>query len=475
MNSVPGGIVGNAGSPFGIEKGVPTNFTKITRTTLESPVIKGQLSKVDLQARILNESVESSREVQGIVDSTNIVGQIFKASKDNTTALMLTLESAGGTLVDNFESYANDAALQAAWVASVALATLDLTTFFSGTQAMSLPTTNNGDEWVLTVGPTDFTDFTGVFKALFSHTVSQQQISVFIGDGVNTKSLAISQDAAGVWCNCEVNEKAMNEDGGGTTNILAITQIGYRVLTKRTGAAVVIDDLFSVPPPGSVEIKLWDMGTEIPVSTTDSIDSGTQYEKIGEAQSSSVILSLLGGVRLYHIDEFNCGNNKAIPTNELLNVDHYYIIELKWIDTDVSVYGPDTAFLINSYINGYAFTAPDEATPIAAIGEFSDIMFGILSTQDIYIIESSWRFDASPNGDSEISVFLEDTNMRIVDIIVDREHSPEQEFSNDSSLRPQFLEDGGKLEHYYNDDFTDNVSKINVEMQYLFIPPVING
>lgn len=455
--------------------GSSDEYTSITTNSSEVKIAKGQLTKVAIQARIGNENVESSREVQGVVSNGNIIGQIFKASKDNITALMLTLESAAGVVVDNFESYNNDAELQTAWPSTGALPTLETTTVFNGTKAMSLPTTNNLDEWQTAAAPTDFTDFTGTFKAFFSHPFAQQQIAVFIGDGTNTKSFLLAQDSANTWGNFEVNEKAMTEDQAGTTNIAAITEIGYRVILKRTGGTVIIDDLTSVPPPGDVEIKLWDMGVTLPASTVDSINSGTQYTKIGDALEASFTLNLLGGVRLYHIDEFTCGADKSIPTNELLNTDHYYIIEVKWIDTDVNVYGVDTTFGINYYQNGYAFTAPDEATAITQIGEFSDLMFAILSTQDIYITKAGWRFDAPPNGDSEISVFLEDNEMKVSDVIIDREHSPEQSFTSDLSLRPQFLVDGGKLEYYYNDDYTDNVSKVNVEMQYFYIPPVING
>ena len=457
--------------------GASDEYTNITSNTVQANIAKGQLNKVAMQARIGNENVESSREVQGVVSNGNILGQIFKASKDNITALMLTLESAAGIVIDNFESYANDAALQAVWVESNVLnkATLETTTVFNGLQAMSLPTITDLDEWVFTSAPVDFTDYTGTFKAFFSNDFAQQQIAIFIGDGTNTKSLVLTQDSANTWCNCEVNENAMTEDQAGTTDITAITKIGYRVILKRPGSTVFIDELISVPPPGDIEIKLWDMGTDIPVSTTTSIDSGTQYEKIGAALEASYTLSLLGGIRLYHIEQFTCGAEKSIPTNELLNIDHYYIIELKWIDTDVSVYGTDPSFNINYYQNGYGFTAPDEATPITAIGEFNDLMFAILSTQDIFIVKAAWRFNAAPNGDSEISVFLEDNEMKVADVVVDREHSPEQSFTSDLSARPQFLVDGGKLEYYYNDDFTDDVSKINVEMQFYYIPPVVNG
>jgi hypothetical protein len=458
--------------------GVPELFSRVTSNTSEINLSKGQLNKVDIIARIGNEHVESSREIQGVVSSGNIVGQIFKASKDNITGLMLTLESAAGVVVDNFESYANSAALQAVWVASNSLATLETVIVKSGLQAMSLPTVLEGYTWETTAAPTDYTNYTGTFAAYFSHSFAQQKLAVYIKDGVgNRKSLTIVQEGAGIWCACEVNENAMVEDPANTldTDVTNIVTIGFEVILKQVTGSVKIDDLTSVPPPGDIEIKLWGMGTTIPVSTVTSIDDGTQYTKIGEAETASYTLSLKGGIRLYHIEEFSAGAKKNIPANELLKVDNYYLIELKWVDTDVSVYGPDSTLSIDYYNNGYAFTAPDEATAITAIGTYSNLMFGILSTQDIYIIKASWRFDAAPNGDSEISVFLEDTDMKVTDVIVDREHSPEQSFTADVSIRPQYLEDGGKLEYYYNDDYTDSVSKINVEMQFLYKPPAVHG
>ena len=443
--------------PTNQSNGVPNTFTNITTNTSRTNISKGQLNKIGIQPRIGNEHVESSREIQGVVSNGNIVGQIFRASKDNITALMFTLESAQGIVIDDFESYADNAALQAVWSASSALATLETVIVHGGVKAMSLPTTNTGDEWERSSAPQDFTDFTGTFNAYFSHSFAQQQIAVYIEDSIgNNKSFTIIQDGPGSWCDCAVNEKAMTENPGNSadTDITDITRIGFRVILKRTGGSVIIDDLASVPPPGDIEIKLWDMGDTKPISATTSIDDGTQYQQIGGAQAASYTLSLEGGKRLYHIEEFTAGANKSIPTNELLTINNYYIFELKWIDTDVSVYGPDTSFNTDYYNSGFAFTAPDEATVITAIGQYSDLMFGILSTQPAYIVKAAWRFNAAPNGGSSISVFIESDEMKVSDVVVDHEHSPEQEFTSDLSIRPQYLADGGKLEYYYNDDFT---------------------
>lgn len=455
--------------------GVPNGFDGMTSNTIKKTISRGQKTRVSMYPRIINEHAESAREVQGVISNGNIVGQVWRASKDNITALMLTLESAAGILVDDFESYANSAALQAAWIASGALASLETIIVNRGTQSMSLPTTNTGDEWIVTAIPADYTGYTGIFAGYFSHAFSQQQISVFIGDGTNTKSFVLPQDNAGSWQSFEVNEVAMIEDQVGITDVGAITVIGYRVVLKRTGGAVFIDDLFSVPPPGSIDIKLWDMGEQFPVSGKTSIDDGDQYDQIGDAHAASYNLQLDGGERLYHIEEFFCGAEKSIPTNKLIKIDNYYLIELIWVDTDVNVYGPDPSLGIDYYNSGFAFTAADEATPISAIGEFSNLMFAILSTQDVYIVEVSWRFDADPGGESQMAVFAEDNNMQISGVVVDHEHSPEAEFTADLRFRPMLLVDGGKLEYYFNDDPRDLVTFINTEMQILCEAPTLHG
>ena len=466
----------NIGANTNQLNGVPESFTKITSNTSTELIDRGSLNKLAFYPRILNEHVESSREIQGTVTSSNIVGQIFKASKDNISALMLTVESAAGILLDDFEGYADSAALQVEWVESgVNPAILETTIVKTGSKAMSLPCEVNGEEWVDTITAVDYTGFTGTFDAYFTNTFDKLKVSVFIGDGTNTKSFQLIQSTLNSWQAFEVNEAAMSEDGGGTTNVLAITEVGFRVDTKSVGKVCIIDNLIATPPGGEIEIKLWDMGADIPVTAVNSIDDGTQYEQIGSAGASSHILSLEGGKRAYHIHHFTCGVQKNLPTNEVLNIDHYYLVELKWIDTDVAVYGPDPAYTTNYYTNGFAFTAPDETTAITATGTYSDIMFGIYSAQRVFFTKVKWRFDAAPNGDASVFVFLEDENMEITGTIVDHEDAPEQLSEYDLNARPMELTDGGKLEFYYNDDLTDSVTKISGSASFLYIPPTVHG
>ena len=141
------------------------------------------------------------------------------------------------------------------------------------------------------------------------------------------------------------------------------------------------------------------------------------------------------------------------------------------IDTDVSVYGPNTAFATNYYKSGYAWTAPNESTAISAIGEFSDLMFHIFSTQDVYVYEARWRFDVDPGENAAITVYLEDKDMIIRDIVIDLESDPETTDTFQFKETPMFLSDGGKIEWYYSDDFTDSVDELHAHVSYYYEPP----
>lgn len=98
------------------ESKIPESYTKQSSNSKVLFINKGQLNKAKVRPHAINEHVESSRSVIGTVSSGNIVGQIFKASQDNINQFGVTMESAAGVAIDNFESYANSAALQIEWV-----------------------------------------------------------------------------------------------------------------------------------------------------------------------------------------------------------------------------------------------------------------------------------------------------------------------------------------------------------------------
>jgi len=457
--------------------GVPEDFTKVTASSRTFILQKGQLNKLRLRPQIQNEHAESSRNIIGEVDATTIVGQVFKASQDNINGLNLAMESAGGVEFDDFESYADSTALQVEWVESVGdPAELNTSNQYAGDKCMVVDAGEGftGAEWKRDFATTDFVGYTGQFWMYCNKEYKDVQMRVFVedstGDTSSSPILTVDKDA---YYKYIFPTASLTEDVvGNPADLTDIIAIGFRVEKEKRDGLVYFDELVSVPGPGSVELKLWDMGTSIPVSTTTSIDDGTQYIKLGDAgisgiQAASVSVDLLGGFRTYHIDKFVAGVALEIPTNELLTTDHYYAITINYVDTDVSVYGPNSAW-DNYYTNGYSFTAPDEATAITATGADEDLMFVIYSVQDVYISAFQQFADATPNGNSQTIIYLEDSNMKRVDTIMSG--SKGRESALESFPRPYFLEKGGKLEQEQNDDFTDSVSEITVTFQYYHEP-----
>jgi len=74
--------------------GVPITYSKQSANSDSFLINKGNLNKLRLRPRILNEQVESSKTLQATVTATNIVGQIFKASQDNINGIHIAGESA---------------------------------------------------------------------------------------------------------------------------------------------------------------------------------------------------------------------------------------------------------------------------------------------------------------------------------------------------------------------------------------------
>lgn len=458
---------------------VPTDYTMQASSAIEIPIQKGQLNKVRVRPAIINEQVESSREIQGVVDVSTIVGQIFKASQDNINGILLTLESAEGEALDNFESYADSAALQLVWVkGGTNEATLEETIVESGDKSMKLPGTTLNDDWVDTIASKDYTDYTFEFDFRQTNLNSQLKYEFTLSDGTDTLSILIAPGVTNEWQHFEVDINAMTDDA--TTNKAAITKIGFRVIDIHPAGIGYIDNLIATPPPGCIGLKLWDMGATIPETAVTSIDDGTQYEELGDrglgsgSVVSEIVLPMIGGKRLYSVKNFIAGVALEIPSNTVLIPGNYYILTLNYVDTDVSVYGADSSLSIQYYNSGYAFTVADEATAITAIGEFNDCMFAILSTQDVFVNTLLKFYDALPNGLARESVFVEDKNMLIIGMIlndVQAQQFQELEFRDRVFPMPK----GSKFEIYYNDDFTDSVTKSTLLIGYMYKPPIING
>jgi len=458
---------------------IPSTYIHQTSNSKSFFIQKGQLNHYRLRPEILNEHVESSREAQAVVDSSTVVGQVFRASQDNINGINLTLESAAGSSFDNFESYANDAALQAVWVETDAN---DKATIGSevptdgGSQSMCMPADATvGDEWVNTITATDYEGYTFNFSFYQNRDYNQVKFSIFVGDGTSTKSQSIVIQDSSAWEPLTINIDDMTEDGGGATDMTNITKIGFRLDDRRNSSVAYVDNITATPPPGSISVELWDMGSEKPVGGVNSLDDGTQYTELGDrginsgAVASSVTLALIGGKREYHLESFVAGVALEIPGNTLLVTGNYYAIVIKYIDTDVTVYGGNSTFLRQYYSSGYAFTTPNDSTAITALGEFNHLQFQIFSTQDCYLNTLVKSYDGTPGTNSTEIVNIENKDMHIPGMVLGT-HKPKSSIIAEFKDRVFHFPKGGKFEVNHNDDVTDDTTQITIIIGYIFEP-----
>ena len=469
-----------------ISNGVSENFNSQTSSSKTYTTQKGQVNKYKLRPAIINEHAEPSSEIIGTVTSTKIVGQIFKPSQDNINGLILTLESAGGSDIDTFETYADSAALQAEWAQTDANDKAELETTIVKTDAKSMKLKMSAtvlDEWINTVTSVNYTDFTLSLNFYQTKLYATTNMSFFIGDGTNTKSISLTMSSANAWQHFDIDENAMavtaNDATGTTPTMSAITKIGFRLDKASPNALAYVDDIVATTAPGEVSLKLWDMGTSIPVTAVTSIDDGTQYSELGDrginggSVAATINLQLVGGKRLYTIKDFVAGAALESADNTVLNVNNYYAITINYVDTNVAVYGIIATAATNFYKNGYAFTVADEATAITSAGEYSSCMFSILSTQDVHVNSLIKIFNAAPGSDSNESIFIEDKYSTIN--ILSGESLSKQTIDVEFKDRFFHLPKGGIFEVYHNSDITDSVTQAFLLIGYLYVKKSVNG
>lgn len=474
--------------------GVPANYTRSMRLSRSVVPNPGQLNKIRLRPTILNEHAESSREAMDTVTSSAIIGQIFRASQDNINSIGMTLESAEAeTTIDDIEQ-ANDTALQTDWVASNQEAVLETTIVSpnkSSTKSMKLDLDTLNDTWTNS-GTWDMSGATIEFDYYQTIATGQATVTLSINDGSNTSVITISV-AGGLensWQHFSVPVSSMT----GTANVAAVTNVFFQVTQLRPLQFAYVDNMRFRPAPGSVELKLWDCGPDLPVGDGASFDltsDATQYTTIGDlgiggTVAASLSLSLIGGRQLYHIEGFVAGAAKEIPDNAVLTVDNYYAITLHHVDTDVTVYGPDTTLAIDYYTSGYAFSTPAEGTDITKIngangsGAYSDLMFFIFSVQDSYIDGTELDFFASggelvpPNSGTSVSFLVEDSSLGMNIGHIDMLHGMRS--SNDTPIkRPVSMSAGGKVEAYISVAADESAAHVTFIIDYHFILPTIHG
>jgi hypothetical protein len=461
--------------------GIPLEFTKQTTSQNQKIVSKGVLNELLLRPQIINEHMEVGDTVQDVIDSSTIVGQIFKASQANINSITVKLESADQAMIDDFESYADSAALQAAWaLTGTNEAILGTDTPYQGTKHMDLPSDTVDDEWEKTISSRDCTG--GVWKmAVYpDEDYAKQNFDFFVSDGTNTKSINIVTTIKDQWQVIYIPQASMSDDGGTPCDDSAIVGVGFRNQVAKADRYYGVDVLQFAPPAGQVRFKLWDMGATIPEAGVTKINDGTQ-KNLGDLDVGSLVsqidIDLIGGIRRYQLDDFIAGVNIGKGGNQPLTVDNYYAITMHYIDTNVSVHGSSGSQ--NFYNNGFSFTAPDQATAITAVGANKDCLFQIYSVQEVYLVSSRVYFKNTTgalidNGiNSSYEIFVETPSETLENMITSKIQAGVIEPS--SWFRPVQMLAGGKLEIYFNDDFNDDVYKMYLIAEYAYEPKAANG
>ena len=499
-------------STEGATKAKTEKYSKYTSNSDNFTISPGALNKLRLRPQIQNEHCESSREDMGDVTATVSMGQFFKASVDNINGISLTAQShetfasmdaitagAGENKAGTME-YSSDVALQAEYIKSGSVDAVrsaftdESSVAQDGNWACKIPLDTLGDKWTVTLTSTDLEGVTFSLKFAQTEEYSRAKTYFFIGDGTNTKSFPLIVADDDLWNTFVFTESSMsvtaNDDTVTTPTMTAITKMGFRIDDKNPSTFGYADSITYQAEGGSFDLELWDFGTTLPTGdgTEDYTSVGTQYDELGDRGIGGVVLSsinvnLLGGKRKYHIDDFIAGVALEDPDNTLLTVGNYYAIVIKYVDTNVSIFGPNTAFETDYYANGYAWSAEvaddliDKIDGAVGSGAYSDLMFQIFSTQDVYVVDTGMFASTAPGINSDVAIFAEDSQMGIVDIPASLQKGGfgRTEFLMDLSSRPIFLEEGGKWEAYYSDDPSDNVANILFSVGYYFIPPTVNG
>jgi len=434
---------------------IPDTFTKMTMTSANSYVTKGDVTKVVFLPAVLNEQSEDNSVVVDTVTSTNMVGQIFKASEGTISALVLTLENSKSSFKDVLTSVnVSD------YVSNTGNYTPTFDTNYSG---MKLDLGYENEEWTKTLTATNMKNTSLNISLLVTEKYNKAHLDCFVEDSLGNKAyVVIRQTYTDILETFRINTDSFLVDNS-SIDLKNITKIGFKVGKEYHDVNkefAYISSVELIDKPRHLGIELYDFGTTKP--TTSSLSSATQYSSLGLTGNKSLInLSLDTGKRFYVIEDLMVG----ISSQNYLTPGNYYGLVLKYIDSEVKVYGSDVAGT-KSYINGYSFTCPDTATNINQLGN-SDLNFGIFSIKDVWIDKIEFRADSQPGNKASYYIYKE-SNGKIDDLVSVISNAPEQYKDFDLQDRPIFLAAGDKIELYYSDGVTDIVERVGLDIRYYY-------
>ena len=379
------------------ENGVGAPFKKLSYATELKNIQKGGSNKIIVKPRVLTENLQdNNNNVQTLGGSITDVGQVFKLSSGikNIDRIHLCLEATAGgaiTVIDDFESYADTAALRVVWLSDDLTNTpntLETTIVQEGTKAMKVEVINTAsksrnDEIVKTFGTNqDWSGFDGIQFQFRNDVDSVIELHIEDDNGDGSKQ-TITVSNNGVYEFINLNFSDFIPVGAVPADLTIIKKIKFIFKTAKTGSYYVdIMELFSASAFGTVDLEIYNFGTN---PTPTSLGTPLKTETF-DLQSGKIIYEI------------------PINVTGLTPNDFIGIVLTNPSTATVKVFGKNGSDL---YENGFAFDSSDNGTNIASTGSGDDLCFSVFALDKA--IFNGIRFVANgPTGEGKINVFIND-------------------------------------------------------------------
>lgn len=382
------------------EGGGGAPFKKLSYASETKNIQKGANNKITIRPRVLIENMQDQTNVVDTLKAgTTDVGQIFKMTGGifDLDRIHLCLEaiSLGGGLrtEEDFESYADTAALRAAWTpndTSNSPNDLETSITFEGSKAMKCDLTNRSksknDNFVFTYGSNqDWSTFAGIQFQLRQDGSATLEIRIEDASGDSSKH-TITTGTSGVFEFHKLDFANFQPVAVDPADLTAIKKITLFVKSVSTVGAFYIDiiELFEATGGGgfgTVDIELHDFGSD---------GSPTQLSTILKTET----LSLSSGQQIYEIP-FNVTG--LTPNN------FYGLVITNATASDIKVFGKNGSDL---YESGFSFKSANDLD-ITATGNNDDLCFSVFAIDKAIFNGISFTAN-NGTGEGKINVFIND-------------------------------------------------------------------
>ena len=382
-----------AGEETEDEGGGAAPFKKISYASTLKQISKGGKNKLTIKPRVLIENmIDDSQVIQTLGGAITDVGQVFKLTGGikNLERVHLTLEAdAGGAItnVEDFESYADTAALRAAWVPNDITNTpntLETSIVGDGSQAMAVEMKSKqkskNDNFERTFGSSqDWSQSNGIQFKFRNNGSPIIEIHITDASGDGSKH-TITTSGTGSFELLQLDFSDFVPVGAVPADLTAIEKVKIFIKTADLGFFYIDTlELFSTQNFGNVDLELVDFGTD-PAPTT----LGTVL--------TTVNFDLESGKKIYEI-EFEADN--------LTSNNFYGLVLTNPSAATVKVYGKNGSDL---YSSGFAFDSTDGAA-IAATGSGDDLFFLTFARDKAIFNGIRFTTNADP-GQGKVSAFI---------------------------------------------------------------------